>query len=99
MALLDGLEVSRISMLDSSVRDRYAHLLQLRALGLLIFAGLCCLSVELLCCELYERIQLARDTTLVDHISYLQVEECFLEAGHVCECGVAKDMVQYGQRR
>jgi hypothetical protein len=30
------------------------HFLQLRALGLLIFARLCCLSVELLCCELLE---------------------------------------------
>ena len=30
---------------------------------------------------------------------YLQVEECFLEAGHVCECGVAEDKVWCGQRR
>jgi hypothetical protein len=46
-----------------------------------------------------ERQMLACGSTVVDHDPYLQVEECFLEARHVCECGVARDMVQYGQRR
>ena len=75
------------------MEDVCAHLLQFRALGLLVFACLCCLSVELLCCELRGRIMLIRNTTVVNRDCYLQIEECFLEAGHVCECGVAKDKV------
>ena len=75
------------------MEDVYAHLLQLRALGLLIFACLCCLSVELLCCELRGDGLVSVRYYWVDHERYLEVEQCFLEAGHVCECGIAKDKV------
>lgn len=40
-----------------------------------------------------ERSMLACGIAVVVHKDYLEVEECFLEAGHVCECGVAKDEV------
>ena len=38
-----------------------------------------------------ERRMLACDIAVIVYACYLEVEECFLEAGHVCECGVAKE--------
>lgn len=63
-----------------------SHLLQLRALGLLILAGLCCLSVELLGRELRGGIdrQLLGTGSRGSRRTYLEVEESFLKTGHGC---------------
>lgn len=78
-------------MEDIGIGSRMTHLLQLRLLCLLVFAGLCGLPVELLCCELWPGLVQMVDVAGQMVGTNFEIEECLFEARHFKEGQIKSD--------